>query len=71
MKENMKEDIEENIVELEKKVAYQELAISELSDVVYKQQEEIDFLKKKIKIIQDKISDNGVELNPNTKPPHY
>lgn len=67
----MSEDIER----IELKIAYLEKANAELSDVVYRQQREIELLNLKIEGLQgrlDSLPDAGPVLTPeDERPPHY
>ncbi len=67
---------EERLVEIETKITFQEQAIKELNDVIYKQQKEIDkvvsvcdTLVKRINEISEITSVIGEPANE--KPPHY
>lgn len=67
---------EERLVEIETRIAFQEQTIKEMSDVIYKQQQEIDRLystcaaleKQNIKF--EELS-QGIDAPANEKPPHY
>ena len=68
--------IEERLVEIETKIAFQEQTIMDLNDVVYEQQKEIqrlrsicDALMKNIKEFSGSTS--GSSAPANEKPPHY
>jgi len=68
--------IEERLVEIETKIAYQEQTIMDLNDVVYEQQKEIqrlrsicDALMKNIKEFSGSMS--GSSAPADEKPPHY
>ena len=67
--------MEDRIIELETKLAYQEHTIEELNSVVIMQQGEIDRLKCAVEYLLDKvpqIADTNLEKAPaNEKPPHY
>ncbi len=74
---------EEKINALEEIVAHQEQQISDLNDIVTKQWNEIDALKKKIVRLGDKVeeigeatkdSEDGLSVSEEAalnKPPHY
>jgi len=67
-------DLQERLVELETRVAFQERAIQEMGDVVARQQTEIDRLTRLLKEIQDRlrgISAPVAERSDETPPPHY
>ena len=60
---------EERFIEIEMKLSHQEVLLSELHQVLYKQQETIDTLEKKLKaVMKDMESQEGPA---NKKPPHY
>ncbi len=67
---------ENRLIEIETKAAYQEQTISELSDVIYEQQKDIDKLTRIIETIKTRIHELA-EISPgndapaNDKPPHY
>lgn len=71
----MADDSVRRITELEAKVAHQDLAIEELSDVVTRQWQAIDKLERQLRRLNDQI----VELEDTAKsstgkeapPPHY
>lgn len=66
--------MEERILDMETKMAYQENTIKELSDIIYEQQKKIDLLEEKIGILVDQFkafadsSGGGIR---DDKPPHY
>ena len=65
----------EAIERLEMKIAYLERANNELSDVVYRQQREIQGLKAKMESLSDRVSslpaaDEG-RTPEDERPPHY
>ena len=61
--------------QLQTKIAFLERAASELSDVVYRQQQEIQALQAKLKALVDRLSgaqsDDGPRLPEQERPPHY
>jgi SlyX protein len=67
---------ENRLIEIETKAAYQEQTISDLSDVVYEQQKEIDKLTRTLASIKTRIHELA-EISPGNdapaddKPPHY
>lgn len=65
---------DEKIIDIEIRMAYQDDIIQDLSDVVYKQQKQIDQLEKMMELMLGKLQD--LSQNPTTKhldekPPHY
>jgi SlyX protein len=69
----MQED--SRLIELEMKLAHAEKSVEDLSDVVYKQQMQIDNLEKIFILLSKRIqnySNGEAEIGPaNEKPPHY
>lgn len=65
--------IEERIIELEKKVSFQEHTIEELNEVIIVQQKEIDEFKKSLNHLKEQLSsDNLVKKQEDEEPPpHY
>lgn len=59
--------------ELEVKCAYLEKTVAELSEVLWRQQQELDSLKEGYRGLKDKLaSDPGlVDASRNDRPPHY
>ncbi len=67
---------EERLMEIETRIAFQEHTIKDLSDVIYKQQQEIDrlaticaALEKRSKELSE--SNQEIDAPANEKPPHY
>jgi SlyX protein len=64
----------DKIVDLESRLAYQEHTLDTLNKVVIEQQKEIAQLNHFIRILKDKIKDveeNGGANQANERPPHY
>ena len=66
--------LQQRLVELETRVAFQEHALQELSDVATRQQAEIERLKSLLQQTQDRL--RGVappvaDASEETPPPHY
>jgi SlyX protein len=68
-------EMEERLIEMETKLAFQDNTIEELSDVVYKQQLQIDQLKKELTGVQEKLRVIEPSLagakEEEPLPPHY
>ena len=66
---NLKGEIER----LQMQIAFQESAISDLNDVVTKQDEELRIIAKQLKFLSDSIKseDEGDSVTTNEPPPHY
>jgi len=67
--------MDERLIEIETKVAYQEHTISELNDVIYRQQQQIDQLERICKALTDRMQDMaesvGSDKGGHERPPHY
>jgi uncharacterized coiled-coil protein SlyX len=66
---------DESLEEIQSKIAYLERAATELSDVVFRQQQEIQSLGAQLRAVKDRIAGTQAEeipLSPDQeKPPHY
>ena len=66
---------EKKFEQLELKIAYLEQANQELSDVVYRQQGELDALRDRLKLLAARIEESAQPQRPYTeveeRPPHY
>lgn len=72
----MSERLEEQIVELQTKLQYQEDALNKLDDVVIRQGDIIDRLTWKFKELEEKLEESKHERSSqqdvaDEKPPHY
>lgn len=67
--------METRFIDLETKIAHQELLLEELSQVLYEQQKTIDKLEARLTLLSkrmDEAVEGGPEVGPaNQKPPHY
>lgn len=65
--------MEPRINELEARFTQQEHTVAELSEVIWKQQQQLDRLTKIVHELQQKLAgDPGlVDANQDEKPPHY
>lgn len=66
--------MEEKIVNIETRLAFQDDTIQELSDVIYRQQQKIDQLEKTLQALLNKVQDlmeGGNEKIVDERPPHY
>lgn len=65
----------ERLEQIEVKIAYLEQANAQLSDVVYRQRQEIETLQRKITALVDRFESAQAQATPYTledeKPPHY
>lgn len=68
-------DLEARIIELETKISYQDHTIQELSDVIARQQRQIDRLETDTKRIRDHLKGGSeshlARPDEETPPPHY
>ena len=65
---------DQRLIELETRIAFQEDTIQQLSDVIYRQQKQIDKLEQICKLLGERLQDMaaGDFINPvDEKPPHY
>lgn len=62
---------EQRFIDIETKLLHQEVIIEDLHQVLYKQQEMIDFLQKKIKFLDEQLQNNNEIRAAGEKPPHY
>jgi SlyX protein len=65
---------EHRVEQLEFKVAHLEKAVQDLSDVLYRQQRELDALRehnRELTVQVQELEDRGADPNPVEIPPHY
>ncbi len=60
----------DQIAELESRVAFQEEAIDKLSDVVARQERDLERLTRMVQLLNSEIKSGGIEDN-DQPPPHY
>ena len=66
--------METKLVDIETRMAFQDDTIQQLSDVIYRQQQQIDKLERTAQMLVDKIQDLMQDLPGKVvdeKPPHY
>jgi SlyX protein len=67
--------MENKIIELQSKLAFQDETINELNDVVTDQQQQLDQLREEIRLINLRITDVAESSNVSDEkeppPPHY
>lgn len=65
--------VEERVIELEIRSAHFEKLASELSEVIYQQQKDLDLMRVTLDQLRDRMgADPGlVESSRDDKPPHY
>ena len=66
-------DLEERLIALESRIAFQDLTIEELNEVVTRQQDQIDTLTKKVSEMRDQVAAPGLPQKEGYEeiPPHY
>ena len=62
---------EEQIIKLETMITYQEELLTQLNDVMYQQQKDIDELKEKVESVMSQLADSIQPLGKEPPPPHY
>lgn len=62
---------EQRFIDIETKLLHQEVILEDLHQVLYKQQEIIDFLQKKLKIMDEQSQAQNEIRAAGEKPPHY
>lgn len=66
---------EESLEQVQSKIAYLERATHELSDVVFRQHNDIKALEAKVKALEDRLSGSQFDETQRTleqeRPPHY
>ena len=71
----MPASIEDQVVELQTRIAYQEDTLAELNDVVARQQREVDRLRVTVEKLTRLVEDDGdggaTPPGVDEKPPHY
>lgn len=67
--------VEARVVELEVRFTHQDRALGELSDVVYRQQQLIDQLERRVKLLEKRLAEAEEPATPRDPkdevPPHY
>ena len=64
----------QQLIELETRIAFQDESIQQLSDVIYRQQQAIDQLQKQIQLLSGQFQNILHSLpdeSQDDKPPHY
>jgi uncharacterized coiled-coil protein SlyX len=66
---------DESLEQVQTKIAYLERSIAELSDVVFRQHQEIQALEAKLKAVRDRLNGMSVDevraTGEQERPPHY
>ena len=65
--------ITDDLIALQTKIAYQEKAIAEMSDVIYEQEQRLSKLEGFARLVAPQLQSLGLQLDPTLfqKPPHY
>lgn len=65
--------MDDRIIELEKKSAFQEDTIESLNQVVIEQQKRLEQLEKRLKFVTDQLEGSDIikKLEDEAPPPHY
>lgn len=71
MQQNIDPEIQERLVNIEMKISHQDLIVEELNQVIYQQQQTIDILSKKLKLLEDQFRADPNIGPAGEKPPHY
>jgi SlyX protein len=63
---------DESLERVESKIAFLERSIAELSDVVFRQHQEIQALEAKLKALKERMEDTSADrVIVQERPPHY
>ncbi len=67
--------MEERLVELETRYMHQEQVLSDLSDIVYRQEQSIERLERDLRLLREEMSNSLPSLTRSAEdeepPPHY
>ena len=66
--------IEERLVNLEVKAAYADDLLDQLSDQIYRQQQQMDLLLHELRLMRERLPESGTAAPRNLRddiPPHY
>lgn len=64
---------DKRLIEIEKRIAFQDRAIAELNEALIEQQKLIKILEMQLKIFKDQVADGDLvkKQEDETPPPHY
>ena len=71
---NIPQALEDRLVDLEVKAAYADDLLDQLSDQIYRQQQQIDLLLSELRLLRERLPENGSAAPRNLRddiPPHY
>ena len=71
MQNTIETETQDRLVNIEMKISHQDLIIEELNQVIYQQQQTIDGLSKKLKLIEEQFRADPNIGPAGEKPPHY
>lgn len=66
--------LEDRLVDLEVKAAYADDLLDQLSDQIYRQQQQIDLLLSELRLLRERLPEAGATTPRNLRddiPPHY
>ncbi len=66
--------LEDRLVDLEVKAAYADDLLDQLSDQIYRQQQQIDLLLSELRLLRERLPEAGTTTPRNLRddiPPHY
>jgi SlyX protein len=66
--------MEDRLVDLEVKAAYADDLLDQLSDQIYRQQQQIDLLLSELRLLRERLPEAGAATTRNLRddiPPHY
>lgn len=65
--------MQDKLIELQSKLSFQELSISELNEALISQQQQIDRLRLQLQILQERLEglEEAEPSQQQEKPPHY
>ena len=71
---NIPQALEDRLVDLEVKAAYADDLLDQLSDQIYRQQQQIDLLLSELRLLRERLPEAGTNAPRNLRddiPPHY
>ena len=71
MQNTIETETQDRLINIEMKISHQDLIIEELNQVIYQQQQTIDGLSKKLKLIEEQFRADPNIGPAGEKPPHY
>lgn len=71
MQNNIETETQDRLVNIEMKISHQDLILEDLNQVIYQQQQTIDGLTKKLKLLEEQFRADPNIGPAGEKPPHY